>query len=1313
MAIHSTAETLQATPARSSSSSLTDVVRAMMAPLASLKLTVILLALSVFVVWVITLEQATIDIWELKHKHFGSAFVYVPFSTFLPPKWYPDLSRGGAGFFLPSGFTLIVAMLINLTAAHMLRFRLQASGARLLIGIVVLSASAGLTWAIIFNGQDADGFQGQPPIPWQSMWRYLQIAVLGLGIGSVYASIAVGNDRNVERIGFGMIAVVLFGLLGISLYFGERAFIGDSAMRILWQLSEATIAAMAVLAGCILLFKRKAGIVLLHLGIAGLLLNEIYVTATNEEYRVSFEEGQSVHHAIDLRDTEFVVLDRSDSEFDEMTVLPGKILASAESVIDDPRLPFKINCLEYHKNCDIVRVGPHADNQADQGIGQDYIAVAQKPAAGADANAGVDKAGAYVELIDRASNKPIGVYLASQAAYEQGLTDTVSIGKKNFQIGLRFKTVYTPYALKLNDTQAKYYVGTDIPSWFSSDIEISDEQNGITSNQKIWMNNPLRYRDETFYQVTYQKDEESGNELSGIQIVRNRGWMIPYVCCMFVVVGLVAQFQQTLTGFLMKSGRKLDGSETATATQRARLAAWLPTILLLGVGGLYFGSQLAQSIAPTVTKAEGSEIRLDLLGKMPVTYGGRVQPLDSYARNLARQLSNREEVKDGLGFNQPAIRWLADVMFGASGADEYEILRIEDLNVQNALDLPRRKGLKYKFSEIRDANAKLMELLMAADNAAKTNVADAESTADGEAEEEIDKSVFHQRLNEVFNKSRLLIGATAAFSGTEGRYKKGDLLERLEVAANVARTKSAMPFALPTGNEDEPWMPLSLALERQWLGEMASELEQPNMQTLASHLITSQLQEMKPELVKQQIISSLLRYEEIVEGLSARFGLDDPDELREAISRNWHLVPEKLYADELAAAEKMVDFHLQRLQSENVELVGKMLAEINGGTELSSLPDAGIINNLAELKQAYLDGDAADFNARLEQHLTAIENEPPADWSRTSQGWEIAYNYFSPFHVAMCLYLAGFVVTVLSWIGLRDSLNRAAFWLLCLALLVHIGGIVARIVISGRPPITNLYSSFVVVTACCVLALLVIERRTRLGLGNLLAGSCGFLTLLYAWTMSIDQGDTFTVLRAVLDTQFWLTTHVIIINLGYAATLVAGLVGIVYLITAFVIRDFDKATRRTFANIIYGTVCFALLFSFFGTVLGGLWADDSWGRFWGWDPKENGALMIVLWNAVILHSRWAGIIRERGLAALAVFGNVVTIWSWEGVNQLGVGLHAYGGVSSGAAAGSIFFEPLFWLKAIVLFHITIALFAGLLPLSWFRSHAAETKPTVA
>ena len=121
--------------------------------------------------------------------------------------------------------------------------------------------------------------------------------------------------------------------------------------------------------------------------------------------------------------------------------------------------------------------------------------------------------------------------------------------------------------------------------------------------------------------------------------------------------------------------------------------------------------------------------------------------------------------------------------------------------------------------------------------------------------------------------------------------------------------------------------------------------------------------------------------------------------------------------------------------------------------------------------------------------------------------------------------------------------------------------------------------------------------------------------------------------------------------------------------------------------MIYGVVCFALLFSFLGTILGGIWADQSWGRFWGWDPKENGALLIVLWNAIILHARWGGFVRGRGLAVLAVLGNIVTAFSWFGTNLLGIGLHSYGFTESG----------FLWLTAFCASQLLVALFTAVPP----------------
>ena len=150
------------------------------------------------------------------------------------------------------------------------------------------------------------------------------------------------------------------------------------------------------------------------------------------------------------------------------------------------------------------------------------------------------------------------------------------------------------------------------------------------------------------------------------------------------------------------------------------------------------------------------------------------------------------------------------------------------------------------------------------------------------------------------------------------------------------------------------------------------------------------------------------------------------------------------------------------------------------------------------------------------------------------------------------------------------------------------------------------------------------------------------------------------MMRAVLDTNFWLATHVVVVTLGYASTFVAGFLAVIYIVRGLFTRTLDSATAKGLARMVYAIVCFATLFSFVGTVLGGIWADQSWGRFWGWDPKENGALIIVLWNVLILHLRWGGMIRERGLINCAIVGNIVTSWSWFGVNMLGIGLHSYG-----------------------------------------------------
>jgi ABC-type transport system involved in cytochrome c biogenesis permease subunit len=304
---------------------------------------------------------------------------------------------------------------------------------------------------------------------------------------------------------------------------------------------------------------------------------------------------------------------------------------------------------------------------------------------------------------------------------------------------------------------------------------------------------------------------------------------------------------------------------------------------------------------------------------------------------------------------------------------------------------------------------------------------------------------------------------------------------------------------------------------------------------------------------------------------------------------------------------------------------------------------------------------------------------------------ESRFNTAEPFYASMVVYaLAGFLALV-SWLKWPEALGRSAFVLVALSWVVATAGIATRMWIEGRPPVTNLYSSALFIGWGAVALCIVLEWLYRNAIGSMAAGAIGFCTLQIAHVLSFS-GDTMEMMRAVLDSNFWLATHVVVVTTGYASTFLAGFLALIYIFRGLFTRSLDKATADSLTRMVYAIVCFATLFSFVGTVLGGIWADQSWGRFWGWDPKENGALIIVLWNALILHARWGGLVRARGLMCLAVFGNVVTSWSWFGVNMLGVGLHSYG-----------FTEAAFWwLTAFVLSQLAVIALANL-PLSRWRS----------
>lgn len=279
---------------------------------------------------------------------------------------------------------------------------------------------------------------------------------------------------------------------------------------------------------------------------------------------------------------------------------------------------------------------------------------------------------------------------------------------------------------------------------------------------------------------------------------------------------------------------------------------------------------------------------------------------------------------------------------------------------------------------------------------------------------------------------------------------------------------------------------------------------------------------------------------------------------------------------------------------------------------------------------------------------------------------EVSYFKRDYFLNALVIFLIGSLCALGMWAfgwGLTGKIfSWATFGFTVVGGVYCVIAIVTRCIIMDRPPVGNLYDTVIFIgTALVFLALLVewmTRRRFSLGFAPILGASFILLSRLYELG---DASDHMNPLPAVLISNFWLSTHVITITLGYAAGLFTAVLSCGYIfMRALNLDGNDKELRRTLTKAVYGCLCFTAFLALVGTVLGGIWANYSWGRFWGWDPKENGALMIVLWTLAILHARLGGIIKEWGLHLFSVFTAIVVGFSWWHVNFLGVGLHNYG-----------------------------------------------------
>jgi ABC-type transport system involved in cytochrome c biogenesis permease subunit len=311
-------------------------------------------------------------------------------------------------------------------------------------------------------------------------------------------------------------------------------------------------------------------------------------------------------------------------------------------------------------------------------------------------------------------------------------------------------------------------------------------------------------------------------------------------------------------------------------------------------------------------------------------------------------------------------------------------------------------------------------------------------------------------------------------------------------------------------------------------------------------------------------------------------------------------------------------------------------------------------------------GDPAAFTEELRGLSALLVGMAEARGEYEKIPLEISLYRWKLFPYSQVLFLLGFLLLVGSWLRPSSRWLVGGVWganAVALALLT--AGIVLRCIIRERPPVVSLYDTILFITATGTLVALVAEglvrMRIALAVATLLGVGGMFLAGRYEIVETRTAGDTMASVVAVLDTNYYLAIHVTTITLGYAGGLVAALFAHFWIFgRLFGVRRGDRDLYRMISRLTYGAVCFSLLFSIFGTIMGGVWANDSWGRFWGWDPKENGALLICLWELIILHSRLGGFIRERGLAILSVLLGVVVSASWWGVNLLSVGLHSYG-----------------------------------------------------
>ena len=334
---------------------------------------------------------------------------------------------------------------------------------------------------------------------------------------------------------------------------------------------------------------------------------------------------------------------------------------------------------------------------------------------------------------------------------------------------------------------------------------------------------------------------------------------------------------------------------------------------------------------------------------------------------------------------------------------------------------------------------------------------------------------------------------------------------------------------------------------------------------------------------------------------------------------------------------------------------------------------SNLLISLEDYIESRYNNNQIDMDKSIKDYQTILYEMTSNIPSESMLKRETWYNQANLFTYSIIFYIISFILISFSLLFWPNILRKVSLVSILIGLIFHLYGIILRMVIMGRPPVSTIYESIIFVGFVSVLFAFIIEYFRKDGLGILAASVAGaafhYISFGYA-----SDGDTLGVLVAVLNSNFWLATHVTTITIGYGTSIIAGIMGHIYLFYSILFPK-NKQKLRSIYNNAFGVTILALFFTLFGTILGGIWADQSWGRFWGWDPKENGALLICMWQIFMIHLRLTGIVKGLGFAAGMVINNIIVVMAWFGVNLLSIGLHSYGFVS-GIAINLIIFSSI-------------------------------------